>query len=106
MSELDDLSICKRIAEIEKIGHQHIQYTDKPFIVSMATHSEYNPLTDDALCFQLMVKYEVNVDSYLGVTSISSDYTNKPNIAQVSYMDYTINKAICLTIIKAHKDKS
>ena len=97
--------ICKRIADIEGVqytvenpqfGIEHLQPVDD-------IESIYNPLTDDALCFQLMVKYEVNVDSYLGVTSISSDYTNKPNIAQVSYMDYTINKAICLTIIEANK---
>ena len=108
MSELTDLEICKRIGEIESLngdfgthlnGAHGRRYIDGSF-------KYYNPLTDDALCFQLMVKYEVNVDSYLGVTSISSDYTNKPNIAQVSYMDYTINKAICLTIIKAHKGQS
>ena len=108
MSELTDLEICKRIGEIESLngdfgthlnGAHGRRYIDGSF-------KYYNPLTDDTLCFQLMVKYEVNVDSYLGVTSISSDYTNKPNIAQVSYMDYTINKAIWLTIIEAHKVKS
>ena len=102
---MNDLEICKRIGEIESLngdfgthlnGAHGRRYIDGSF-------KYYNPLTDDALCFQLMVKYEVNVDSYLGVTSISSDYTNKPNIAQVSYMDYTINKAICLTIIEANK---
>ena len=102
---MNDLEICKRIAEIE--GHETLplsEYQKGDFYIVINGHGEgYSPLIDDALCFQLMVKYEVNVDSYLGVTSISSDYTNKPNIAQVSYMDYTINKAICLTIIEANK---
>ena len=106
---MNDLEICKRIAEIEfddLIDCYEHEFDgiciDKP-MCGMVFREAYNPLTDDALCFQLMVKHEVNVDSYLGVTSISSDYTNKPNIAQVSYMDYTINKAICLTIIEANK---
>ena len=113
IKELTDLEICKRIAEIEDILFHVTQYRENNFVALMSTNDftgtppeligEYNPLTDDALCFQLMVKHEVNVDSYLGVTSISSDYTNKLNIAQVSYMDYTINKAICLTIIEANK---
>ena len=101
MSELDDLSICKRIAEIERIGHQHIQYTDKPFIVSMATHSEYNPLTDDALCFQLMVKYEV---SLIAPEREQEDWDCV--IRDVLTVHKSPNKVICLAIIEVHKDKS
>ena len=107
MSELTDLEICKRIAEIENKGDCFSWFNTFAIRTEMyAEREEYNPLTDDALCFQLMVKYEVNVDSYLGVTNISSDYTDRQDIAQFSYMDYTINKAICLTIIEAHKDQS
>ena len=81
MNELTDLQICKRIAEIE--GHETLpcdEYQEGDFYIVINDHGEdYNPLTDDALCFQLMVKYV---------------YDDSPN------------KAICLAIIEAHKDKS
>jgi len=66
MSELTDLQICKRIAEIEGYPQQVMGHGT--VIISTATEhtighwKEYNPLTDDALCFQLMVTHRISVD--------------------------------------------
>lgn len=64
----------------------------------------YNPLTDDALCFKLMVKHKVSVDF--------TDGKFNPVRCQAFYnqkelrckQDKNPNKAICLAIIEAHKD--
>ena len=67
MSELTDLEICKRIAEIEfndLIDYYEHEFDgiciDKP-MCGMVFREAYNPLTDDALCFQLMVKYKIQL---------------------------------------------
>ena len=99
MSELTDLEICKRIAEIEKIGHQHIQYTDKPFIVSMATHSEYNPLTDDALCFQFCYKDDIRVSFTECPAGSGRAYWAVRGGLQTDYCD-TPNRAVCMAKLK------
>jgi hypothetical protein len=78
---------------------------------------EYNPLTDDALCFQLTKKYRVSIDYFedwqrqgedkdvlarleigLGIHALGTvDFCKN---------DDSLNKAICLAIIEAHKDQS
>jgi hypothetical protein len=103
--KLTDLEICKRIAEIE--GEQvTIRYEwDKNLITRLSYGGEfndrmpeYNPLTDDALCFKLMIKYNVSFwqnedkgmfcakvrDPEFGVVRVK-----KPNLA------------ICLAIIES-----
>ena len=76
MSELTDLEICNRIAEIE-----------------------FNDLIDDALCFGLVKKYGVEIIPQWDRVSANNgiecahEYAKNPN------------KAICLAIIGANKDK-
>lgn len=105
MSGLTDLEICKRIAEIKGVSYFEfpdcIVRTSEPD--GTGTPQEaigvYNPLTDDALCFQLMVKYEVDIafnDEWCG---IYNDYATKG----VLFEGIPINKAICLAIIEANK---
>jgi hypothetical protein len=103
MKELTDLEICKRIAEIEgvdaneslmQVGSCYIPtgrgLVDENFI-------QYNPLTDDALCFKLRIKY--------GIWRWSNPCEGKFNVCirgvggWVSYE--TLNKAICLAIIES-----
>jgi len=123
MSELTDLEICKRIAEIEgKKGHEFMgvfvlgenyneavneshsnSYSFSP------CHYEYSPLTDDAICFQLMVKYDCdlispyrpNNDTHWECQIFTDNCTDA-----VSIYNDSPNKAICLAIIEAHKVKS
>lgn len=107
MTELTDLEICKRIAEIENLmfctggryARIEIWKDGKVF-----KYEKYNPLTDDALCFRLMVKYKVCVElsgnktfqavvvSWLGLSEYSRGHGN------------TLNRAICLSIIEANKE--
>ena len=119
MSELTDLEICKRIADIEgKKGHEFMW----AFVLSenyneavneshsnsysfSPCHYEYNPLTDDALCFQLMVKYKIQLKKVTNGDGWSASF-NRLNHSICTLFNTSPNKAICLAIIEAHKDKS
>lgn len=123
MQELTDLEICKRIAEIDGVINTMVAYPnqDKSFLGLIDTHDfsgtppqligEYNPLTDDALCFELMVLNEINVNfiecpagtgkayyatghNKLNRNTICTDYTDSPN------------RAICLAIIEANEENN
>ena len=115
MNELTDLQICKRIAEIEGVPvfDDGFDLFIPDYEASMSTgydeDKEYNPLTDDALCFQLMVKYDCdlispyrpNNDTHWECQIFTEDCADA-----VSIYDDSPNKAICLAIIEAHKDQS
>jgi hypothetical protein len=100
MKELTDLEICKRIAEIENLEHyisENKKYcmTRDKLSTYVIRHVEYNPLTDDALCFKLMVKHEISI------INISKDlFMVQCKMITVDTSDsVNINKAICLAII-------
>jgi hypothetical protein len=111
MNKLTDLEICKRIAEIE--GVKFIVFSGKIAADAFQVHDlfscahmgfTFNPLTDDALCFQLMVKHRVKI-----VFERAPDYYHaialyKINNTKLCQSDESPNKAICLAIIEAHKD--
>ena len=119
MSELTDLQICKKIAEIEGY-HTNLAIKCEGVWCSMNDNNCYgvfNPLTDDALCFQLTKKYRVSIDYFedwqrqgedkdvlarleigLGIHALGTvDFCKN---------DDSLNKAICLAIIEAHKEQS
>tara|TARA_R110002020_G_scaffold475890_1_gene713729 strand:- start:8470 stop:8832 length:363 start_codon:yes stop_codon:yes gene_type:complete len=115
---VNDLDICKRIAEIEKdegtlaliklcLG---VEGADALSVITK------NPLTDDALLWRLAKKYRVSVTYWeqwqreqcqsecnviahiemgSGIWCASSIYFREG--------DESLNKAICLAIIEAHK---
>ncbi len=66
---MNDLEICTRIAEIEGINvfmHDCIVRGGvlcRKDVVTGLAPQVYNPLTDKALCFDLMVKYELDVQA-------------------------------------------
>jgi len=119
---MDNLAICKRIAEIEGVEVIHSKTFDIQRIAikkhyysgklhgssarnialesEYFKHNTYNPLTDDALCFQLMVKYKV--------WRWSNPYCGQFNVCIRGVQGWvtavTFNKAILLAIIEAHKD--
>jgi len=105
---MNDLDICKRIAEIE--GYKvNISIKCEGIWCSRYDNNcygNYNPLTDNALCFQLMIKYSVN----LNIQDTSRKNVFHKYIACVDDfgvgLDKTSpNKAICLAIIEANKGK-
>ena len=101
MNELTDLEICKRIAEIEGrvisgVGSLNVFVKCEPSLIG---NEQYDPLTDDALCFQLMVKHSVRVEP----ENCSAWTDNDDGYPQyeVIHCKGTLNKAICLAIIKS-----
>ena len=87
---MNDLEICKRIAEIEGLRNPS---------------AFFRPLSDDAQTFRLMVKYKIQVD-WIGL----NQKVLKPNCcaywlinSSESVSSESANKAICLAIIEAHK---
>jgi len=93
---VNDLEICKRIAEIEGIS-------DYIFI-----NYDYNPLTDKALCFDLMIKHEINltfIDSAYDCGRVEREYicfeqgAYPLNVANTLSTNADPQRAICLAII-------
>ena len=118
MKELTEMEICKKIAKIE--GHIFAKWSEKqnkPAILKEGSTNQgrvYNPLTNDALCFQLMIKHEVIREwepyDFVGWNYHSQKDKNPERITERTYFgkgeetpDISPNKAICLAIIKAHK---
>ena len=110
MRELTDLEICKRIAEIEGVkvricgGDLCMLEVTGSSLMKIPT-TEYNPLTDDALSFRLMIKYKVRThwlweendgtphyEAYINEDSSDINYDKSPN------------KAILLAIIEANNE--
>ncbi len=103
MNELTDLEICKRIAEIEGVEFRTQNGKVLPENPAEAITSKltdvYNPLTDDALNHNLMIKYKIRVEP----ENCSAWTDNDDGYPQyeVIHCKGTINKAICLAIIKS-----
>ena len=107
MNELTDLEICKRIAEIEGVefncDHGHVFY----WLTEDSPVQNYNPLTDDALCFRLMIKYDMVPcrSDHLGVYECVYDIEIALCGGVGSILDESPNRAICLAIIESKKSK-
>ena len=119
---MTDLEICKRIAEIEGLLWV-VAYpnTNKEFIGLINGNDltgtppeligEYNPLTDKALCFDLMVKHNIEVTPMFSgcwCATVANKYTFDEQIDYklcLSWLDENPQKAICLAIIEAHKNE-
>ena len=121
MSELTDLEICKRIAEIGGVEAHEFRgsivlsddYNEVVNSVKSGRYSPeqvaklingyaYNPLTDDALLNQLIFKYEISISFNFCLISM---ITNKQY--EINFTDIPSLKRKCLLlIIEAHKDQS
>tara|TARA_R110000787_G_scaffold283904_1_gene397118 strand:- start:446 stop:778 length:333 start_codon:yes stop_codon:yes gene_type:complete len=105
---MDDLEICKRIAEIEKLNQVEIKGN---VLVSHGFSCDrlYNPLKDDALCFQLMIKYAIEVKPPLAGIQVNtkvvwSIFNGVDSFDNYYLYDESTNRAICRAIIEAHKE--
>jgi len=109
--KMNDLEICKRIAEIEGevvsgVGDHSVYIKCQPSLVG---NVQYNPLTDDALCFQIMVKHDVDLMSPYrvnGETKWEAQVFSKNYADALSIYDESPNKAILLAIIEAHNEST
>jgi hypothetical protein len=112
MSKLTDLEICQRIAEIE--GKSYWTHGTGEGICMNYIEGKresrvlyYNPLTDDALCLQLIDKYNVSINTHFWNPSVKQCYI----ILQVDFEivtgktfsinDLGLKKAACLAIINS-----
>jgi hypothetical protein len=99
MSELTDLEICTRIAEIEGLN-DFTYFEDVNGERQLSVNkNHFNPLTDKALCFDLMVKHEMEFFRYAKTWNCSW-YGEHPSI-----QDKNPQRAICLAIIAKHEGK-
>jgi hypothetical protein len=104
--ELTYLEICQRIAEIEGVFvfDDGFDLFIPDYEASMSTgydeDKEYNPLTDDALCFQFMVKDKIRlVYEYDGTWLCFSNGTTNKLLSKSS----NPNIAVCLAKIELNK---
>jgi len=123
MKELTDLELCKKIAEIEQVEVRELSNnfllnisctfgtraniscefaqckTVEDYKVVEAKRKEYlyNPLTNDALCFKLVVKHRLEIFQADKEWHCTWRYSN------LSMHSESLNKAICLAIIRKHK---
>jgi len=104
---MNNLRICDQIAGIE--GIKYWNHLDKCVLKAPwgwdKELPEYNPLTDDALCFQLMVKYRMQLSRLPNLDYICKKQGVFVNINNTTKGMDSPNKAICLAIIEAHKGK-
>jgi hypothetical protein len=112
---MNDLEICKRIAEIEGVkftvtGNEVAADAFQVHELFSCAHMGFifNPLTDDALCFKLMVKHDVDLThdfSGLWCASMNPTYAYDESVEDYGVISYdkSPNFAILLAIIEAHK---
>ena len=78
MDRLTDLELCKRIAEIEGYGPNEINdKSDVIFVLIGHATMEFNPLTDKALLWDLMIKHR---DVIARSSVISKDDVPSPRL--------------------------
>lgn len=95
MKELSDFEVCKRVAEIEGVNFKLSCDEFSLIAKSEFFWLEYNPIEDDELCFQLMLKYKID---WLNRTSLK---TGAAKIGDILVPHESPNKAICLAIIES-----
>ena len=116
---MDDVDICKRIAEIEGVNYtMGVNRNVYPAQDVLLYHErddrrerlkKYNPLENDSTTFQLMVKHGIELTpmpSGCWCATVVTTYTIDEQADYrrcTSWLDDNPNKAICLSIIEAHK---
>ncbi len=113
---MNDLEIETRIADIEGVHYIETRYEKDNFLALVSENDycgtppemigKYNPLTDDALCFKFMVKdkicQEITGDDTF--RAVICNWKGKPEYYRG--VGDTLNRAVCMAKIEAHKDQS
>jgi hypothetical protein len=102
MDKLTDLEICKRIAEIEGLifctGNRYARIEIRKE-GKLYKYSQYNPLTDGALCFKLMVKYKISLIQHQNNNAVYCIWDHDEKHATNTM--WNANRSICLAIIQS-----
>ena len=96
MSEMTDLEICTKIAEIEGLDWI-VNKNDLVFFKPDTCKSHichFDPLDDKALCFELMVKYYIE----LNIQMDGEWYAHSNKLGSSAY-EKDPQRAICMAII-------
>ena len=101
---MNNLEICKRLAEIEGVQHQ-LEMEDTPscYVYSDHLNKEYNPLTDKALCFDLIEMWveEFDMDIHRAYKEHSCTYAVDTGFSVI--FNDSLAKAVCLARIEINK---
>ena len=105
MSELTDLEICKRIAKIDGANvKSRYAGTQKEYLYLDHVDEEYNPLTDKAICWDLMIKHDIEFTKGGGFQNYRYGARFDHFVGSKQYWDKDLPRAICMAIIEAHND--
>ena len=105
MSELTDLELCKRISEIDGVPTQFVGGRLITVNVNGGVGVNYNPLTNKALLFDLMVKNKVWVDhGEVCCFTLGNDGDSDFATSCVSFKDIPLPHAILTAILEANND--
>jgi len=110
---MNDLAICKRIAEIEGVDFlRKGELSDdllQPDVLIVVTRRwdngglkgfmEYNPLTDDALWVNLILTHEISISFNFCLISMIRDKQYEMNFTDIP----SLKRKSLLLIIEAHK---
>ena len=99
MNELTDLEICQRIAKIEGYKKTGTVWGECVIVSNEDDTTSFNPLTDDALCFRLMIKYKISLIQHQNNTSVYCIWNHDEKHATSTITD--AKRAVCLAIIKS-----
>ena len=112
MGELTGLEICQRIAEIEGVNVYASEIQVGTCFIPTGIVDEkfmqYDPLTDDALCFRLGFKFGVCIDYESGDVFIRGGDGFDGCLSVMQFEDgcfESLKRAICLAIIKSKVNK-
>ena len=103
---MTDLEICKRIAQIEQVDWMFSADYSCVLIRSRDGSNffnEYSPLTDKALCFDLMVKYRVSLINVKNSTACYAVWDDSAPPLNKTETGTNPQRAICLAIIAKHE---
>jgi len=102
---MNDLELCKAIAEIENVEVCCGQHKSEPVYLWINTEQKrYDPLTDKALLMDLLIKYRVDIDWFN--RNVYALYVRGDHVFTSIYYedDSKLPRAVILAIIKAHAD--
>ena len=98
MSKLTDLEICQKIAKINNDDVTLILKSDtehEAWLYCNKSGCEYNPLTDDAMCFRFCYEDGISVHYVDCPAGSGRAYFANKNSNSTNYCD-TPNRAVCL----------
>tara|TARA_R110000851_G_scaffold38019_2_gene97856 strand:+ start:274 stop:585 length:312 start_codon:yes stop_codon:yes gene_type:complete len=101
---MDDLTICKKIAEIEGYKKTGTVWGECVIVSNEDDTTSFNPLTDDALCFKLCFEYGVCIDYESGDVFIRGGDGFDGCLSVMQFEDgcfESLKRSICLAIIKS-----